>query len=93
MNQHSRQLVERMRMRRIVELYDLLDWQETPLPHRPTLTLITQPLPLLAGGGCREVVAKPGGPISPIFPATGLTRLCFQPRVWVTSTSRTWRIK
>merc|ERR1711934_607453 len=26
-NQHSRQLVERMRMRRIVELYDLLDWQ------------------------------------------------------------------
>jgi len=26
-NQHSRQLVERMRMRRIVELYDMLDWQ------------------------------------------------------------------
>jgi len=26
-NQHSRALVERMRMRRIVELYDLLDWQ------------------------------------------------------------------
>jgi len=26
-NDHSRQLVERMRMRRIVELYDLLDWQ------------------------------------------------------------------
>merc|ERR1711934_977654 len=26
-NSHSRQLVERMRMRRIVELYDLLDWQ------------------------------------------------------------------